>query len=362
MENLEEVVQVASNYFDNLFQAVVGDQMEECLDVVESRVIDDMWEFLSTQFTAEEVQVALLQIGPTKAPRPDNMNAIFYQKFWHIVGDSVVLAILDFFNNGNMLPDINHTNIVLIPKLQNSESMYEFRPISLCNVIYKIISKVLANRLKQVRLQIISSTQSAFVSGRLITNNVLVAYETLHTMHARKKGKKGSMALKLNISKAYDRVKWYFLHSIMEKMGLSAGWIERVMSCVTTPSFSILVNGKPYGMIQPSRGICQGDPISPCLFLLCAEGLIALLKKDESEGRIKGVSICRGVPKITNLMFIDDSLLFCQATQAKGETIVEILQTYAKLLGKVSIWKSFQLISVVIPQKGRRDRFWRFWE
>lgn len=122
--------------------------MEECLNVVKSRVTDDMQEFLFTQYTAEEVQVALFQMEPTKASGPDGMNALFYQKYWHIMGDSVVLAVLDFLNNGNMLPNINHTNIVLIPKVQNPESMSEFRPISLCNVIYKIISKVLANRLK----------------------------------------------------------------------------------------------------------------------------------------------------------------------------------------------------------------------
>ena len=118
-------------------------------------------------------------------PGPDGMNALFYQKFWHIVGDDVVSAVLDFLNNGNMLPEINHTNIVLIPKVKDLEKMSDFRPISLCNVIYKIISKVLANRLKQVLPHIISPTQSAFVSRRLITDNVLVAYETLYTMHAR---------------------------------------------------------------------------------------------------------------------------------------------------------------------------------
>ena len=116
----------------------------------------------------------------------------------------------------------------------------------------------------------------------------------------------------------------------MEKLGFPVDWIDRVMSCVTTQSFSILINGKPYGMIHPSRGICQGDPLSPYLFLLCAEGFTALLKKAKSEGRIKGVSICRGAPKVTNLMFADDSLLFCQATRDEGETIAKILQTYER--------------------------------
>ena len=116
----------------------------------------------------------------------------------------------------------------------------------------------------------------------------------------------------------------------MEKLGFPVDWIDRVMSCVTTPSFSILINGKPYGMIHPSRGICQGDPLSPYMFFLCAEGFTALLKKAKSKGRIKGVSICRGAPKVTNFMFADDSLLFCQATRDEGETIAKILQTYER--------------------------------
>ena len=208
--------------------------------------------------------------------------------------------------------------------------MSEFRPISLCNVIYKIISKVLANRLKQVLPDIFAPTQSAFVLGRLITDNVLVAYETIHTMHVRKKGKKGTMTLKLDISKAYNQVEWPFLQKIMDRLGFQTRWIERVMRCVTTSSFSILMNEKPHGMIHPSRGIRQGDPLSPYLFLLCAEGFTALLAKVELEGRITGVSICRGAPRVTNLLFADDSLLFCQATPKKRKVVAEILQTYER--------------------------------
>ena len=143
------------------------------------------------------------------------------------MGDNVVTTVLDYLNSGVMGPDINHTNIVLIPKIKSLERMSEFRPISLCNVIYKIISKVLANRLKQILPSLISSTQSAFVPERLITDNVLVAYEVLHSMHSRKKGKKkkGSLALKLDISKAYDLVEWAFLQGFMTKLSFPEKWI-----------------------------------------------------------------------------------------------------------------------------------------
>ena len=115
------MVEIASDSFDNPFHAGVGDQMEVCLNAVESMVTNDMREFLYTEFIAEEVKVTIFQLGLTKAPGSDSMNAIFYQKFWHVVGDSVVLVVLDFLNNGNMLPDINHTNFVLIPKVKKFE-------------------------------------------------------------------------------------------------------------------------------------------------------------------------------------------------------------------------------------------------
>ena len=148
-------------------------------------------------------------------------------------------------------------------------------------MIYKIISKVLGNRLKRIVAIVIDESQSAFVPGRLITNNVLVALETMYCIDQRKKGKEALMAIKIDMSKAYDRVEWVYLEAMIRSMGFHDKWISLIMMCVTTVSYSVLINGDPKGKITPSRGLRQGDPISPYLFLICAEGLSAMLKKEE---------------------------------------------------------------------------------
>ena len=136
----------------------------------------------------------------------------------------------------------------------------------------------------------------------------------------------------------------------MQRLGFTEGWISRVTGCVTTPTFSVLINGKPYGHIQPSRGIRQGDPLSSYLFLLCAEGFTSLLARVELEGRIHGVAICRRAPQISNLLFADDSLLFCRASSNEAEEIADILQVYAKASGQsINLEKSSMLFSTNTP-------------
>jgi hypothetical protein len=253
---------------------------------------------------------------------------------WGTVRQEICRAILEFLNRGNFDNSVNATYIVLIPKKKNPKKITEYRLISLCNVIYKLSAKMLANRMKQILAQIISPTQSAFIPGRLITDNVLVAFEALHTMDACMTGKQGYMALKLDMSKAYDRVEWDFLERVMLKLGFAERWVHLLMVCVRTMSYSILINGQPHGHIRPTRGIRQGDPLSPYFFILCAEGLSSLLFKAENDLLITGLPVRRGGIRINHLFFADDSLLFCKSNIFEWMQIQEILDVYERASGQ----------------------------
>ena len=267
------------------------------------------------------MEKALKQMHLLTAPGPDGMPPLFYHHFWPTVKFIVIHTVLNFLNHGSAPLKFHDTHIVLIPKIKNPEKVTDYRPISLCNVAYKIASKVVANRMKWVLQEIISENQSAFVAERLIIDNVLVAHELMNHISKKKKGKCGEMAIKLDMSKAYDRVEWDCLQQIMRKLGFHEKWISIVMRCVSSVKYAIWINGQSYGQIRPTQGLRQGDPLSPYLFIICAEGLSALLHCAAQRKAIRGVVASSRGPRISHLYFANDSLVFGRVTVSEAMKI-----------------------------------------
>jgi hypothetical protein len=230
---------------------------------------------------------------------------------------------------------VNEATIVLIPKTDHSEEVKDFRPISLCTVLYKVVAKCLVNRLRPILDELVSPNQSAFVPGRLITDNALIAFECLHYIEHNTSPGHSFCAYKLDLSKAYDRVDWGFLRSSMERLGFSHAWIKWIMECVTTVRYSVKFNGTLLDSFSPSRGLRQGDPLSPFLFLFIADGLSALLQKEVQEGNIIPVQICRRAPGVSHLLFADDSLLFFKADPMQANRVVQLLDKYSRSTGQL---------------------------
>jgi hypothetical protein len=322
-------------FFQSLFTqeelvdpAIITDCMQSCIDA-------DMNANLCAPFSEKEISDALFQIGPLKAPGPDGFPARFLQRNWDLLKEEVVQAVQRFFDTGIMPEGVNDTVIVLIPKNNDPEALKDFRPISLCNVIFKVVSKCLVNRLRPILQDIISPTQSAFIPGRLITDNALMAFECIHSIQTGSAARRNFCAYKLDMAKAYDRVDWRFLEGVLAKLGFHSTWIRWVMECVTTVRYTIRFNGQLLDSFTPTRGIRQGDPLSPYLFLFVADGLSCLIRKEIENNSLREFHICRRAPGISHLLFADDSLLFFEASVNQASIIKSILNRYEKGTGQL---------------------------
>ncbi|KAK4394177.1 hypothetical protein Sango_1888500 [Sesamum angolense] len=269
----------------------------EILSCLEPRVMEEMNEELCCPFMPEEVKSALVAMHPLRSPRPDGMSPIFYQKCWYLIGPDICSCVLQILNERVLNSDLNHTHIVLLPKCANPELVSDFHPIFHCNVVYKLASKAIANRLKPFLNTSISNSQSAFVLGHLIFDNVLVAYEVNH----------------------------YLAHKYQ---GLETIFVALIMLCVSSVSFSLILNGSSFGCLRPGRGLRQGDPLSPYLFLFCAEAFSGLVRRPEVEGSICGVRVSRSGTRVSYLLFADDTLIFCDATREAIRAIRELLTKF----------------------------------
>ena len=216
---------------------------------------------------------------------------------------------------------------MLIPKVEHPDSLRLYRPISLCPDIYKTITKIVANKLKGILPELIGPMQTSFVPGRHITENIIIAQEVIHTMR-QKSGKIGHMLIKVDLEKAYDRLSWDFIFETLCEAGIPSDLIRITMDCITSASMQILWNGECTEEFVHSQGIRQGGPISPYIFVLCIERLSHGIHRAINIGTWRPIQLSKRGTPITHVFFVDDLLLFAEASCTQAAVINDVLNTF----------------------------------
>lgn len=263
---------------------------------------------LISPFSPEEIKQAVFASDPSGAPGPDGFTFLFYHKFWDLVQSDVVLLCKGFHQQTLDLHKINKSIICLIPKEQDAQTINKFRPISLVNCSFKIISKVLTNRLESLMSRLIDSSQSAFLKGRYILDNVLISQEIIHHSHVQKQP---GVIVKVDFEKAYDKIHWSYILGVLHLRGFSPTWIQWIHLWLVSSQSCINVNGELTQYFYCKRGVRQGDPLSPFLFILAADTLSHIFAKGRNHQILKGLGPkCLNGLAITNCHYADDTILF----------------------------------------------------
>jgi hypothetical protein len=223
----KEMESLARSFFSDLYKADPDVNPQAMLQLYEPTISPEMNEMLYKEFSEQEIGGVLFQMGPLKAPGLDGFPARFFQRNWELMKADVIRGVRHFFDSSVMPPGVNETAIVLILKKEQAEMLKDYRPISLCNVIYKVVSKCMVNRLRPLLQDIIAPMQSAFIPGRLITDNALIAFECLHAINQGNSECKRFGVDKLDLTKVYDRVDWIFLEGALRRLGFHSIWILR---------------------------------------------------------------------------------------------------------------------------------------
>jgi len=304
--------------------------LEYLQDLLPFRCSPSQAEGLLCEVKEAKIREILFAMPSNKAPGPDGYPVEFYKTAWSTVGHDLVLAIQEFFRNGRLLKDLNTTIIALIPKTPAASALADFRPISCCNLAYKIISNILATRLKPLLLECISPNLTAFLSGRSLGENVLLASELIRRYD--KVSCPRSSLLKVDIRKTFDTVCWNFVLKLLEAQNFPPLFISWIKECISSPRFSIAINGELAGFFEGMKGLRQGDCISPYLFIMVMEVLSRMLDKGTEQGKFLAHPLCLS-PRLTHLAFADDLLVFSDGSHSSLLGISEILRLFHSFSG-----------------------------
>ncbi|KAL4299959.1 hypothetical protein AHAS_Ahas17G0153000 [Arachis hypogaea] len=253
-----------------------------------------------------ETRAAAFSLGSLKAPGPDGLNKIFYQKHWKTVKE-------------------------------------------------EIISRLIVVRLQKILDKIVSPIQSAFIGGRLIHDNIIIVQEAFHRLEKkRRKDGANEIAIKLDMNKAYDRLEWDFLEEVFKAFGFNKKWVKLMMGCVKSANYKIKINGNMSNKIKPQIGLRQGNPLSPYLFIMAAEVFTILMNEAQQKNLISGIKLAPTVPPITHLLFTDDCNIFAEVKEEEVYQIIQVLNKCTKASGqRINLEKSGISFGSLIPIQTR---------
>ncbi|KAK2356246.1 hypothetical protein QL285_093594 [Trifolium repens] len=293
---------------------------------------------LVAPFSLEEIEAVVRECDGNKSPGPDGFNFAFVKEFWGLMRGEIRILFDQFHGNATLPQGIISYFLALIPKVKNPEVLGDYRPISLLGCIYKLLSKVLAPRLAKVIGSIVSTSQSAFIKGRQLVDGVLVLNEVVD--YAKKTGKE-CLIFKVDFEKAYDSVEWNFLVYMLHRFGFSDLWIRLIRACVCSGKMSVLVNSSPTEEFNITRGLKQGDPLAPFLFLLVAEGLGAIMRQAVTFHRFGPFKVGSENLPVSHLQYADETVFIGEANVENLWTMKAMLRGFELASGlKVNFWKS----------------------
>ncbi|XP_062103945.1 uncharacterized protein LOC133815075 [Humulus lupulus] len=330
IDNFSEVV----SHYAGHFRGVLGSASSaSCILKVQHiemgpRLSVDQQVLLLKPFSKKEIREVLFSIPITKSPGLDGYGSGFFKSTWHDIGDEVCTTILHCFETGRFPPELHETTLSLIPKVDSPSRAIDYRPIACCSTLYKCMAKLLCKRLEVVLPDLVQANQGAFVKGRTIAHNIMI-FQDLIKNYGRS-STSSRCAIKIDLSKAYDMVDWDFLEDLLNALSFPKKFIGWVMTCVRSASYSLVLNGIIQGKFKRKKGLRQGNPMSPLLFVLIMEYLTRSFQFAALNCPFRYHPMCKSL-KLINLCFADDLLVFCKGSLQAVRSVKAVLEDFASV-------------------------------
>ena len=297
--------------------------------------------------SADEVKRAVFDLNGDSAPGPDGFSGHFYHYFWHIIGVDVVKSTQQFFLHNYIMPNLNSNLLILIPKVPGADRLDNYRPIALTNFQFKIITKILSDRLGTIAAKILSTPQRGFILGRSIQDCIMITSEAVNMLHKRTYG--NNLAMKIDIRKAFDTINWKFLIHVLKCFGFNQVFCDWIITILHSAKLSININGKAVGFFTCTRGVRQGDPLSPLLFCIAEEVLSRGIEDLVLKGRLTQIRATRSLTIPSHCLYADDILIFCKGTVANVKNVLHLFEGYGNYSGQIVNAQKSKFYSSSIP-------------